>query len=325
MSRTSVWNLDPATYQRHGLHAESRAWVEKNCYIDVWLEVLHAAKLDPTPALAFTLATDFDGEQWTFYKPSHLDLNVLFGVTVHELNAWKPLLEHALFHAGQGRLIMTEADSYYLPDTAGTDYRTQHVKSTIAIESIDPEKQQLGYFHNASYWTMEGEDFVKTFRLDVEPGSVTLPLFAELVRFDRAEQLPEPELVRRSTEQLRAWLGRRPTSNPVRRFGQYFASELDHIRSRGLGYYHGFAFSTLRQLGSGYELSAEYLRWLEQRAPKGYEAAAAAFEEISNTTKTLVLKGARAANSKKPADFSAVFEEMAGHWDAGMSALDAIG
>ena len=324
MSRTSVWGLDPATYQRHSLHHESRAWVEKNCYVDVWLEVLHAAKLDPTPALAFTLASDFDGEQWTFYKPAHTDLHALFGVGVQELNAWKPLLEHTLFHARQGRLIMTEADSFYLPDTQGTDYRTQHVKSTIAIEMVDVEKQQLGYFHNASYWVMEGEDYVKTLRLDTPADAGALPLFAELVRFDRAMHLPDSELLLRSTAQLKTWLARRPTSNPLRRLGQYFADQLELIRSRGLPYYHGFAFSTMRQLGSGYELSAEYLRWLERLNPKGYEAAARGFEEISNATKTLVLKGARAANSKKPVDFTPVFEEMAVHWDVAMSTLDSL-
>lgn len=324
MSRTSVWGLDANTYQRHSLHSESRAWVEKNCYIDVWLEVLHAAQLDPTPSLAFTLALDFDGEQWTFYKPSHVDLNVLYGLTVHELNVWKPLVEHAIFHAGQGRLLLTEADSFYLPDTQGTDYRTQHVKSTIAIETVDLEKKQLGYFHNASYWQLEGEDFINVFRLDAESGPPALPLFAEIVRLDRALRLPDGELAARSTEQLKTWLKRRPLSNPLRRFGQYFAEQLELIRARGVNYYHGFAFSTLRQLGSGYELSAEYLRWLERHTLKGYEPAAHALEQISSTTKTLVLKGARAANSKKPVDFWPVFEEMAQHWDTAMSTLDAL-
>ncbi len=187
------------------------------------------------------------------------------------------------------------------------------------------ETKQLGYFHNAGYFWLEGEDFIKTFRLDADPNTPALPLFAELVRLDRVVRLSDSELVARSTDQLRAWLARRPETNPVQRLGQYFAQELDLIRSRGLGYYHGFAFSTLRQLGAGYELTAEYLRWLERNAPKGYEPAARAFEEISNTTKALILKGARAANSKKPADFGPVFSEMAQHWDAAMSTLDALG
>jgi hypothetical protein len=324
MSRSSVWELDAANYQRHALHSESRAWVEKNCYIDVWLEVLHAAKLEPTAALAFTVASDFDGDQWTFYKPPHVDLNVLYGVSVQELNVWKPILEHALFHTAQGRLVFTEADAFWLPDTQGTDYRAQHTKSTIVIETIDVEAKKLGYFHNAGYFQLEGEDFVKTFRLDAAPDPTFMPLFAELVKVDRVVHLPDAELASRSREQLRAWLARRPATNPIPRFGRHLAEELDHIRARGIGFYHAFAFATTRQCGSGYELAAEYLRWLERQSPKGYERAAASFEEISNSAKALILKGARAASSKKPVDFGPIFQDMAQHWDNAMSALDAI-
>lgn len=324
MSRSSVWGLDAANYQRHALHAESRAWVEKNCYVDVWLEVLHSAKLDPTPVLAFTLASDFDGDQWTFYKPPHVDLNVLYGIGVQELNMWKPLLDHTVFHVGQGRLVFTEADAFWLPDTAGTDYRTTHTKSTIVIESIDVEQRRLGYFHNAGYFQLEGEDFVKTFRLDAAPDPTFMPLFAELVKVDRVKQLSLAQLALRSEEQLGAWLGRRPETNPIRRFGQHFASELDYIRSRGINYYHAFAFATTRQIGSGYELSAEYLRWLGAHTGKPYAPIAQSFEEISNSAKALILKGARAASSKKPVDFEPIFSEMAKHWDTAMSALDTL-
>jgi len=323
MSRTSVWGLDAANYTRHALHSESSAWVEKNCYVDVWLEVLHAAKLEPTAMLAFTLASDFDGDQWTFYKPPHVDLNVLYGVGVQELNVWKPILEHALFHTAQGRLVFTEADAFWLPDTQGTDYRSQHTKSTIVIESIDVEQKKLGYFHNAGYFQAEGEDFVKLFRLDAAPDPTFMPLFAELVKVDRIERLPDAELARRSRTQLVDWLGRRPKQNPIRRFGEHFASELENIRARGIGFYHAFAFATTRQCGSGFDLTAHYLRWLERIAPKGYEPAAAAFEEISNSSKAMILKGARAASSKKPVDFTPAFEEMAAHWDRAMAVLDA--
>ena len=92
MTRNSVWQLDAGNYQRHALHSESRAWIEKNCYIDVWLEVLHAARLEPTAVLAFTVASDFDDDQWTFYKPPHVDISELYGVGVQELNVWKPLM-----------------------------------------------------------------------------------------------------------------------------------------------------------------------------------------------------------------------------------------
>ena len=52
----------------HSLHRSDRCWTETNCYVDVWIEVLHALGLDPTAAGAFTLSTDFEGDQWTFFK-----------------------------------------------------------------------------------------------------------------------------------------------------------------------------------------------------------------------------------------------------------------
>ena len=39
MTRVSSLALDAATYQRSALHAEDLVWVEKNCYVDVWIEL----------------------------------------------------------------------------------------------------------------------------------------------------------------------------------------------------------------------------------------------------------------------------------------------
>ena len=126
MSRDRVWSLDPAPYRPHALHGDGRAWVGKNCYVDIWIEVLHARGLDPTAMLAFTLAIDFEGDQWTFFKPVHDELRTLYGVDVQEMTVWRPLVEHIALHLGDGKLVSTEADAFYLPDTQGTDYRTQH-------------------------------------------------------------------------------------------------------------------------------------------------------------------------------------------------------
>jgi hypothetical protein len=325
MTRASVWGLDPAKYERHALHGESSAWVEKNCYIDLWIELLHAAKLEPTAMLGFTLAGDFDGEQWTFYKPPHLDILNLYGVDVQEMSVFKPLLEHALFHAGHGRLVLTEADAFWMPDTRGTDYRSKHTKTTIGIESVDSEAKRLRYFHNAGYYELEGEDFERLFRLGAAPDPEYLPLFAELANFERKVLLSGSELRRRSREQLGFWLSRRPRTNPLERFGQHLSSSLEELRARGLDYYHAFAFATVRQCGSSFELAAHYLRWLDAEAPSpsGYAAAATELEAISSSCKALILKGARAVNSKKPADFSELFDGMSKNWQSAMAALEA--
>ena len=35
--------------QAHALHAPERNWPETNCYVDVWVELLHDLGLDPVP------------------------------------------------------------------------------------------------------------------------------------------------------------------------------------------------------------------------------------------------------------------------------------
>ena len=41
--------LDPADYAPHFIHGSERVWGETNCYIDLWVEVLHSLGLDPCP------------------------------------------------------------------------------------------------------------------------------------------------------------------------------------------------------------------------------------------------------------------------------------
>ena len=133
MSALPVFSLDPATYVPHALHATGRDWRETNCYVDVWIELLHALGLEVPACLAFTLAVDFEGDQWTFHKPPHADLTELYGLVVDELTLWRPLQEHCAEQIARGSVPLVEMDSYYLPDTCGSDYRENHVKTTIGV------------------------------------------------------------------------------------------------------------------------------------------------------------------------------------------------
>ena len=325
MSSVSVLaRLDPTTYGRHRLHTEGCVWVEKNCYVDIWIEVIHALGLEPRAVLPFTAAIDFEGDQWTFFKPPHDELRELYGIDVQEMNVWRPLIEHALEHLGAGRLISTEADAFWLPDTSGTDYRRQHTKSTIVLNDLDLEKRRLGYFHNAGYYSLEGEDFARTFRLDAPPDPTFMPLFAELVRIDALVRRPASELLALSRSLWRRHLKRRPASNPVRRFQARFERDLPGIQERGLAYYHAWAFGTIRQLGAAFELAAANLEWLTAEGVAGLAPATLAFEQLSAANKTLILKGARATNSRRPLDGAALFDEMAGAWERGTQAMQSV-
>ena len=322
MTLCALPTIDHASYQPHALHGAERAWAETNCYIDVWVEVLHAQKLNPLACLAMVFANDFDGDQWTFYKPPHEDLFALYGIDVQELNVWRGLLPNACEQLKRGRLVLTESDAFYLPDTSGTDYRTNHVKTTIAIQEIDLEAQRMGYFHNSSYHELAGEDFIETFRVNKPHDPTFMPLFAEFVRLDRVQHHDDATLASISLKLLHKHLARRPEQNPVRAFEPVFLRDVEQLKDEGMTAYHAYAFATLRQLGAGFSLGAQYLRWLEQQGQGQFALAAQEFDLISETTKTLLLKTARAVMGKRAVDLAPLTTQLALHWDQGMAALD---
>ena len=323
MSRIeAIAGLGAAGYRRHALHGENSAWPEKNCYADVWIELVHTLGLEPRAMLPFTLAVDFEGDQWTFFKPPPTDLRALYGIDVQELTVWRPLVEHAVEHLRAGKLISTEADAFWLPDTAGTDYRTQHTKSTIMMTELDVEGRRLGYFHNGGHFELAGEDFVQLFRLGAAPDPAFLPLFAELVRVDRRVSRPTADLAAMSYALLRRYADWRPPSNPFFRFAARLEHDLGQLRTGGLTHYHAWAFASVRQAGAAFELAASHLEWLAGLGHPDLRAAGESFDAISQANKALILKGARAVHTGKPLDVGALVGTMAQAWDRGMAQID---
>ena len=322
MSRIeAIPGLSAGGYSCHRLHGDDAVWVEKNCYGDVWIEVLNALSLEPLAMLPFTLSVDFEGDQWTFFKPSQEDLRGLYGIDVQELTVWQPLIEHAVEHLSAGKLISTEADAFWLPDTAGTDYRTGHTKTTIVLASLDVQQRKLGYFHNTGYFELSGEDFTQLFRLDAQPDPGFLPFFAELVRIDRIERRPPADLAACSWKLLKRHVDRRPLSNPLLRFHERFVKDMPLLQAKGLAHYHAWAFATIRQAGAAFDLAATYLRWQAAFDHPELIAPAKCFDTIAQGNKALILKGARAVNSGRPFDAAPLFSDMAQAWDQGMELL----
>jgi hypothetical protein len=316
---TRLWPLDAGTYEPHELHGETRAWRETNCYVDLWIELLHAMKLDPVAALPFTLAADFEGDQWIFFKYPLEDLRVLWGLEVHELNLWRPngLVAHIDEQLQLGRPVIVEVDAFYLPDTRGLSYQVEHVKTSVAVQELDAAGKRLGYFHGPGYFEVSGKDYDGLFHLNGPSDPTQLPPYAEMVKLATLER-PSPELLKaRSTELLRFHLRRRPASNPFTRYRQRLERDLDWLRSQSLAFFHLYAFATLRQLGANYELAATYLRWLDQPAN---EAAAAQLESIGTSAKTLMLRLARAVTNKKPLDM-APFAALEAAWESALGQL----
>jgi hypothetical protein len=315
--------LDPDNYQRHLIHGGDRVWAETNCYVDLWVELLHAMGHEPIAALPFTLGIDFEGDQWTFFKFPLNDLYELYGVDVQELSIWRSLVDHIVEQVERGRPVLVELDSFYLPDTAGTAYKLAHVKTTVAVNKIDVENRYLEYFHNQGYFRLTDDDFTKIFNLDLQPGAVVLPPYVEYVKIRRKESLTQQQLVETSIKLLRKQLNLLPQENPFDKFKPRFALDLEWLMNESLETFHQYSFATLRQYGACYELAHTYLQWLRQQGEKGLDDAISAVNEISNGAKAYQFQLARAMNRKKPLDL-APLGAMAQHWERAMEALKSL-
>jgi hypothetical protein len=311
----SLLGLDPATYEPHDIHVGDRAYTETNCYSDILIELIHARGDEPLAAMGFTVRMDFEGDQWTFFKPPPEDLEALFGIDIHEMQPYRPLPEQIAEQIAEGRTMIVELDSWYLPDTASTAYRTEHVKSSAVMEAIDVAGERLRYFHNSSLYELSGEDYQGVFRTARAFSDDVLPPYTELVRFDAGERLQGEALRGRARELLAHHLARRPQTNPFERFAGRLAADLPGLLEGDHAHYHAYAFATARMVGSALEIAASHVDWLlgEEGA-----AASASLRRIVDGSKVLSFRLAR----RRPFDPEPVVAELGEAWQEAMTELD---
>jgi hypothetical protein len=316
----ALLDLEPTTYVPHLLHSPDRAFPETNCYTDLWIELLHGLGHEPMAMLAYCVSVDFEGDQWTFFKPPPADIERLYGAEIQEFVVYRPLPDHVFEQIALGRIAIVEVDGFYLPDTRGRSYREQHEKTSIAIEAIDREQQRLRYFHGRGYFELEGDDYRNALRIGREFSPDVLPPYVEFVRRDRLTPVSPADLRTVAGELLAVQVERRPRENPVRRFGERLAIDLPVLFVGDEEIYHAYAFATVRQCGAAWETAASFLRWLA--APGDPPPAATAFDSLASQCKTLLFKLARAAASRRTFDVSPAIEEMASSWDIAMEELE---
>ncbi|SFL97185.1 protein of unknown function [Bradyrhizobium sp. NFR13] len=314
----AIEGLDPATYTRHGLHDAARNWPETNCYVDLLIEVLAQRGHDPRAALAFTVAQDYEGDQFTFFKVPSADLALLYGVEILELAIFDQLEDHARVQLARGRLPLIEVDSYYLPDTRGITYRRSHSKTTIGVNVLDSANRRLDYFHNAGYFRLEGEDFDALLRPAHDKG---LPLFpyVEFIKFGPAPSAREQMEMSRML--LAHHLRRRPAQNPFTAWGEVISVDIARLMERPAEWFHTYAFSTLRQAGANFELLASYLAWLQERGHPAPERARLAAEAIASGTKVMQFQFARASARGRVPDVTDAIRQLATDYDIVLDGL----
>jgi uncharacterized protein DUF1839 len=313
--------IDRATYAAHPIHRDSeRMWPETNCYVDLWVELLHALRLEPVAAMGFTLALDWEGDQFTFFKFPLEDLEELFGIETLELQIWRPLPEAILTQVRQGRPVIVELDAFHLPDTHGVSYGVEHVKTSVAVSSIDVANRRLGYFHNRGYHELEGRDYAGLFHCEGPADARILPPYVEMVKLHRLRRADSAALARMALAQARKHLSRKPAENPVRAFASSFARDLEWLAREPMASFHAYSFATLRQLGANCECAATFARWLAPRAGLDLEAAAGAFCAVASAAKAMQFRLARVPAGKKY-DGAASLRTLAESWEEAMASL----
>ncbi len=303
----------PEEYERHALHAPTRSYSESNCYSDVIIELLHARGLEPLAMFGHIVRMDFEGDQWTFFKPPPEDLERLFGVDIHEMQPYRPLPTQIAEQLSRDRTLIVELDSWYLPDTAATSYRADHVKSSVAADAIDPAAEVLHYFHGPALWQLSGEDYRGALRLD-ELDPEVLPPYTELVRFDAGAPLAGDPLRAAARELLAGHLRRRPATNPFAVFGERLVAELPELLAGDLNTFHAYAFATVRMAGSAFEIMGDHARWL---FGEDAGATAEASGAIVDGCKALSFRLAR----RRPFDPTATLEALAAAWQDAIDSL----
>ena len=313
----SLWDLDARTYQVHPVHGPGRTYTETNCYTDIIIELLHGRGDEPLAALGCLVRVDFEGDQWTFFKPTPEDLETLFGIDIHEMQPYRPLPLQIAEQIDNGRTIIVELDSWHLPDTASTAYHTAHVKSSVIPEAIDLERGWMRYFHNAGLYELEGDDYLGLFHLDAEPAPEILPPYTELVRFDSGPRLAGRDLQAPARRLLRRHLEHRPQSDPFERFGEQLVRELPVLLEAGPEAYHAYAFATVRMVGAAFELAASQAEWM-----LGADAAPAvtAMRTVVDGCKVLGFRLAR----RRPFDPEPVLASLSEGWRGAIAALGEV-
>ncbi|MCX8999623.1 DUF1839 family protein [Rhizobiaceae bacterium BDR2-2] len=309
--------LDAANYQPHALHSAERMWPETNCYVDLWIEVLASFGAAPEAMLGFTLTQDFEGDQFTFFKVPLEDLETLYGIRVTELAIFDRVEDHVAVQVARGRLCLVEMDSFYMPDTQGVAYRLEHGKTTVAINRLDVTAKRLDYFHNGGYFHLEGEDFDGLFQHHLTENDPPFLPYTEFAKFPG--KTPSLDRQRkRAAELLKMHFARRPQENPLAAFAQVFPSQVEALAERPFGFFHKYAFNTLRQTGANFELLSSHLDWLSP----DYAAEAEAARKISENAKSVQFQLARAVTRRKFDPLRTALDPAIESWERLMAGLE---
>ena len=259
----SLLGLDPAELSLARAARPGRTYGETNCYTDILIELLHARGDEPLAALGCTVRMDFEGDQWTFFKPFPDDLELLFGIDVHEMQPYRPLPEQAAEQIAAGPDADRRARLLVSARHAGDELPLASTSRARSWSRASTRRASGCATSTAPGCTSSrGEDYRGVFRLGRAFSEDVLPPYTELVRFDAGPRLHGAELREAARALLRRHLAHRPASNPFVRFAEQLERDLPRLLEGDASDYHAYAFATVRMAGSAFEVAASQAQWL---------------------------------------------------------------
>jgi hypothetical protein len=112
-----------------------------------------------------------------------------------------------------------------------------------------------------------------------------------------------------------------PRQNPIAAFARVFTGQVEEVAGKPSGFFHKYAFNTLRQFGANFELAASHFDWLE---PDGSLSEAASHAlKISEVAKSAQFQLARAVTRRKFEPLAHALDPAIAAWDRLVESLDA--
>ncbi len=263
----SLFGLDPATYQPSPLHTGERSYIETNCFTDIVIELLHARGDEPVASFGSFVRMGFENDQWTFFKPLAVDLEVLYGMDIHEIQPYRSIPHQIAEVLALGRTMTIELDALVPARHRRDELRPGPRQDRGDRRGDRPGRRALPATSTTPRcMSLEGADFRGAFRTGDGWSGDVLPPYTELIRFDAGPRLEGEELRAAAREILRGHLGRIVPGNPFDEFGARLSAELPALLEGDAARYHAFTFATFRMAGAGFELLASHVEWLLGRA-----------------------------------------------------------
>ena len=245
--------------------AGERTYTETNCY------TRHPDRADPRARRRAAGRRRLHRARWTsratsgrFFKPPPEDLEALFGIDIHEMQPYRPLPRQIAEQIEAGRTLIVELDSWYLPDTAATSYRTRARQDLGGRRGDRPAPPSASATSTTRACTSSrarttGARSASAGRSPTTSSRPTRSSSASTA----ARACRASELRAAAASACCATISqRRPATNPFERFGAQLDARPAGAARRRCAQYHDYAFATVRMFGSAFEITASHVDWL---------------------------------------------------------------